>query len=707
MSYKILDNRDIDLNYNPKSENPQSGKAVAEGIANMVNSAPETLDTLNELAAALGNDANFAATVAEQIGKKADKTELENFVTEEQVEAQIALANEEFLLDNSEKYKIVDELPMMLSEVNQSEMYLIKEDIGYNKYIYNELEEKITEASSIWDGTLIIPEKNNEGVYIIDSAEKLAYVIYYGGSVDGKMDNTFLITKDIYLNDINKINWTTGTAVSGYTANRWYSNNTEAGQRANSAFSGTIDGGYHTIHGIYIPYKWSFSGVATDNGAGFIAGTASNSNTIIKNLNIDNAFIKSRGHTGGIIGITKGTVNIDSCSVGANVHLGGSSVGAIRAGGRSDYSVVTVNNCYSLADLNLTDSTGASTTIKGLFGYFWDKTINISSSFNGNGPICSTDYNKTKIKNCYATEEIVALEGATIITAENMQGLDTLTNSEKMPLLNEHIFKPTESYPTFKFATFGMVKVDDAITKEYVNQITDEINNKINGIKGKIEGVSIEINDVSSIPHYIKCLVEQEKDFGENLVFEDLPSDHELVFNLSGDGVPMNITCASIAHLEKNKYYYISVQYKENIVAPNGQIIYLDDSAYAGIGSPYIFQNNHQTTQETVNEYINTLFILRTKASDIEKVVIKVVENPNETPIDITEVIVTVTDNLNNIETYNPDSNGIVKNIKSTYPIIIIGNNANLNMTCEYVKDTQFADVIGMIVPRYIDDNNI
>ena len=179
--------------------------------------------------------------------------------------------------------------------------------------------------------------------------------------------------------------------------------------------------------------------------------------------------MKSRGHTGGIIGITKGTVNIDSCSVGANVHLGGSSVGAIRAGGRSDYSVVTVNNCYSLADLNLTDSTGASTTIKGLFGYFWDKSININSSFNSNGPICSTDYNKTKIKNCYATEEIVALEGATIITTENMQGLDVLTNSEKMPLLNTHIFKATETYPVFKFAAFGMVKVDDAITKEYVD----------------------------------------------------------------------------------------------------------------------------------------------------------------------------------------------------------------------------------------------
>ena len=39
-------------------------------IANLVDSSPTTLNTLNELAAALGDDANFATTVAGQIGEK-------------------------------------------------------------------------------------------------------------------------------------------------------------------------------------------------------------------------------------------------------------------------------------------------------------------------------------------------------------------------------------------------------------------------------------------------------------------------------------------------------------------------------------------------------------------------------------------------------------------------------------------------------------
>jgi hypothetical protein len=41
-------------------------------IANLVDSSPATLDTLNELAAALGDDANFSTTITNQIAAKAD-----------------------------------------------------------------------------------------------------------------------------------------------------------------------------------------------------------------------------------------------------------------------------------------------------------------------------------------------------------------------------------------------------------------------------------------------------------------------------------------------------------------------------------------------------------------------------------------------------------------------------------------------------------
>ena len=45
-------------------------------VAALVDSSPTTLDTLNELAAALGDDPNFATTVATQIGTKANSSEV-------------------------------------------------------------------------------------------------------------------------------------------------------------------------------------------------------------------------------------------------------------------------------------------------------------------------------------------------------------------------------------------------------------------------------------------------------------------------------------------------------------------------------------------------------------------------------------------------------------------------------------------------------
>jgi hypothetical protein len=71
---------DFDGDYNsltnkptiPSTEGLATTDYVDTKVAAMVDSAPETLDTLNELAAALGDDPNFATTIATQIGNKAD-----------------------------------------------------------------------------------------------------------------------------------------------------------------------------------------------------------------------------------------------------------------------------------------------------------------------------------------------------------------------------------------------------------------------------------------------------------------------------------------------------------------------------------------------------------------------------------------------------------------------------------------------------------
>jgi hypothetical protein len=53
--------------------------AATTAVANVIDTAPEALNTLNELAAALGDDANFATTVTTSIGTKLDSSAVSAF----------------------------------------------------------------------------------------------------------------------------------------------------------------------------------------------------------------------------------------------------------------------------------------------------------------------------------------------------------------------------------------------------------------------------------------------------------------------------------------------------------------------------------------------------------------------------------------------------------------------------------------------------
>lgn len=71
--------KEISINLSAYDTSTQVDTKISTAIANLVDSAPSTLDTLNELAAALSDDASFAATVANQIGTiEADVSNLES-----------------------------------------------------------------------------------------------------------------------------------------------------------------------------------------------------------------------------------------------------------------------------------------------------------------------------------------------------------------------------------------------------------------------------------------------------------------------------------------------------------------------------------------------------------------------------------------------------------------------------------------------------
>ena len=76
-----------------------ASKLYVDGsIANLIDAAPGTLDTLNEIAEALGDDPNFATTITTQLNNKADKSTLSTVATTGQYQDVIGIPDDYFYL---------------------------------------------------------------------------------------------------------------------------------------------------------------------------------------------------------------------------------------------------------------------------------------------------------------------------------------------------------------------------------------------------------------------------------------------------------------------------------------------------------------------------------------------------------------------------------------------------------------------------------
>lgn len=148
-------------------------------IADLVGSAPETLDTLHELADALGNDPNFATTISNQIGQKINKDEAEDLIgqaeqnaknyTDEQI-SEIDISNVEWSVINNKPNSSVEDIDISVGKshehVNRQVLDKINEDkhgnIVYNgESIGNKLVALFEEYVATKDNTYIIPISNS------------------------------------------------------------------------------------------------------------------------------------------------------------------------------------------------------------------------------------------------------------------------------------------------------------------------------------------------------------------------------------------------------------------------------------------------------------------------------------------------------------------------------------------------------------------
>lgn len=120
-------------------------------LAELIDSSPTTLDTLNELAAALGDDPNFATTITNVIGTKLGRNE--------QAVDSAKLGGVE-----ADKYVLDTKLEQTKKEINE-EISNVRNEIITD---YNELENKPIENESI-ENTLYITDKNGNIVAFIDN----------------------------------------------------------------------------------------------------------------------------------------------------------------------------------------------------------------------------------------------------------------------------------------------------------------------------------------------------------------------------------------------------------------------------------------------------------------------------------------------------------------------------------------------------------
>lgn len=115
---------------------------VDNKVASLVNSAPEALNTLDELSAALGDDANFATTVTNSIASKANQTALDSHTSNKSnphnvTKAQVGLGNVDNTSDankpvSTAQQAALDNLKSELSEsiVSEAEQWTVADNSG-------------------------------------------------------------------------------------------------------------------------------------------------------------------------------------------------------------------------------------------------------------------------------------------------------------------------------------------------------------------------------------------------------------------------------------------------------------------------------------------------------------------------------------------------------------------------------------------------
>ena len=304
----------------------------------------------------------------------------------------------------------------------------------------------IPAEGDVWDGeTITEPSKlvQKDGVYYyeISTCAELAYVAQTSGEW---LSKNYILANDLILNDV-ELTWDKdGNLLNDpETLNEW----TPIGSNYSSSYTGTFDGGGHTVSGVYINQPGMDS-------IGFF-GYASRGT--IHDLTVINSDIRGNRSVGGIVGdadsssvsgcmsygavtgsgnygnwvggiagssnsSVRGCVNYGTVTGGNNGFVGGIAGNCYGASGCVNYGAVTgsedvggIVGCgYASGCMNYGAVTGSGDSVGGIVGYNTSYSVcgcvncgTVTGSEDVGGICGYFSYLYGSIDNCYNTAEVI------------------------------------------------------------------------------------------------------------------------------------------------------------------------------------------------------------------------------------------------------------------------------------------------------------
>lgn len=287
----------------------------------------------------------------------------------------------------------------------------------------------LTYAGEGWDGTTkTAPTQDESGVYLIDTAAKLAWFAdaVNGGqkAINGKL------TANINLNG------------KAWTAFGKYDYKLEG----KSGFAGTLDGDRHIVSGLKstegLVSCLSSAGtvknltvIGTVSGSSHVGGIAATSYGAVENCLFDGTVTTSSGSAsaGGIVGrAQKGNRIVNCVNIGDIKNTCAYYNSTLNIGGIVGYTYGTVENCYSTGNVSARTDRGTNKGIGGIAGQVYASTVlrkcyvtgTVTGPEAGISPVVNLVAAGAKVENCYylhAAGTGAATAGTLQKTAEEMR----------------------------------------------------------------------------------------------------------------------------------------------------------------------------------------------------------------------------------------------------------------------------------------------